>query len=102
MTAMTGRDTDSSAADPLAHLRAERDQLLAQRASLELELAQARHDIAIWRTTALEGWDTAAGTGGGGAFAGDEAAAMRATLSWRITRPLRMVRGQMGPSALRG
>ena len=86
-----------------AELIAERDRLLAELSEAREQLAQAQRDVASWRSTALNGWDAAAETGGagfGGGFGGDEAAAMRATLSWRITRPLRLVRRrQLGSPA---
>ncbi len=95
-------------------LAAARDELAAARESLSRttdELSRTREQAASaleaaigWRTRAVGAWaDRAAGGHAAvGAeldqlrdysrMAGDELAAMRATLSWRITRPLRAVR----------
>ncbi|WP_448061621.1 hypothetical protein [Cellulomonas hominis] len=84
---------------------AEVDALLTQVAGLEQEVAELRaaRDSALtelvrWRARAVEGWsEVAARAGRGLRDAGDgefidEVEAMRRTLSWRITKPLRAVR----------
>lgn len=66
-------------------------------AELESELERTRADLEMWRARALAGWSeaVAAGVGhprGDAAGLAAEIEAMRATLSWRITAPLRLVR----------
>ncbi len=74
--------------------------LSAERDALRTELAQLRAQVEHWRAAALDGWEQAAQEGGHH-VGGDEAAAMRQTLSWRITRPLRAVRRLLDARAAR-
>ncbi len=87
--------------DPLAPT----DDVIEQGAGLELEVAElraeldlARAELARWQTRAVDGWSeivARAGRGlqdaGDGEFI-DEVEAMRRTLSWRVTKPLRAAR----------
>jgi hypothetical protein len=66
-------------------------QLEEQRAALAGELAEAAKTIIQWRAAALQRWDAATG-GGQPSQAYRELEAMRNTVSWRVTRPLRAVR----------
>ena len=68
---------------------------------LEREVATLRSELVRWRGQVLERWAAATGgdSPGAGGAGGEEAtrlhaeiAAMRRTLSWRVTRPLRSVR----------
>ena len=83
----------AGAGDAVDRLRVELD---AMRAELAATQARLEH----WRTRAMDGWEQAAKVGGH-QFGGDEAAAMRQTLSWRITRPLRIVRRVLDARAAR-
>lgn len=60
-------------------------------------LAEAQAEAASWRSLAVDGWAQAVAELGPGRRGAEiqhaEAEAMRATLSWRITAPLRVVRG---------
>ena len=77
---------------------------LHHRANQELEVlrrrdadAQAlRAEVVRWRGIALERWSAAVSgpAGGGGDAARAELEAMRRTLSWRVTAPLRAVRNR--------
>lgn len=77
----------------------------AEVAELRAELDLAVADLERWRTLALDGWSTAeAGSAGTGTPSVGEAAlrreieAIQRTLSWRVTRPLRVARRlQLGP-----
>lgn len=71
----------------LRRLQASRDELGAQ-------LAQAAQSVMRWRAAALHRWGDAAGGGVQPALA-RELEAMRNTISWRVTRPLRAVRRRM-------
>ena len=66
-------------------------------AELEEQLARTEADLELWRSRAMVGWSQAVAAGGGhprGDAAGlaEEIEAMRATVSWRVTAPLRAVR----------
>jgi FkbM family methyltransferase len=62
--------------------------------ALEREVEDLRHDLVRWRRAAVDSWAGAVATHGGAAQA--ELDAMRQTVSWRVTRPLRAVRSRMG------
>jgi hypothetical protein len=62
--------------------------------ALEREIEDLRHDLVRWRRAAVDSWAGAVATHGGAAQA--ELDAMRRTVSWRVTRPLRAVRSHMG------
>jgi hypothetical protein len=66
-------------------------ELEQQQAALAGELAEAAKTIIQWRAAALQRWDAATG-GGQPSHAYRELEAMRNTVSWRVTRPLRAVR----------
>jgi hypothetical protein len=66
-------------------------ELEQRRAALAGELAEAAKTIIQWRAAALQRWDAATG-GGQPSQAYRELEAMRNTVSWRVTRPLRAVR----------
>jgi FkbM family methyltransferase len=63
--------------------------------ALEREIEDLRHDLVRWRRAAVDSWAGAVATHGGSA-AQAELDAMRQTVSWRVTRPLRAVRSRMG------
>lgn len=67
-------------------------------ATLEREVSAVRAELVRWRGAVLEHWSRAVTPVDDGSRA--ELDAMRKTLSWRVTRPLRVVRSlQMRPSA---
>jgi hypothetical protein len=79
----------------------------AGRPALAERAARAEADVARWRSLALKRWDEAVnGSTPTSAtwevsMLRDELNAMRATLSWRITRPIRVVRRMVPKTALR-
>jgi hypothetical protein len=66
--------------------------------TLERETEALRHDLLHWRRAALESWANAVASGAGedALRLHAELEAMRQTVSWRVTRPLRAVRSRMG------
>jgi hypothetical protein len=66
-------------------------ELEREHAALTAELAEAAKTIIQWRAAALQRWDVAA-SAGQASHAYRELEAMRNTVSWRVTRPLRAVR----------
>ncbi len=106
--AESGADNRSEASDPVETLRAERDTLsvereallaerdalLAERDALAESLAEATAAVVRWRSAALNRWEAAA-PGGLSLSAQQEIEAMRNTVSWRVTKPLRAVRTRM-------
>ena len=70
---------------------------------LEEEVALLRRELVRWRGAVLDRWAAAAGghvpSGAAQLGAVAELEAMRRTVSWRVTRPLRMVRGLTRPAA---
>ncbi|HSJ21018.1 MAG TPA: FkbM family methyltransferase [Nocardioidaceae bacterium] len=66
--------------------------------SLEAEVESLRHDLVHWRRAALESWGESVSAHGGPVATQLQAEleAMRETVSWRVTRPLRSVRSRMG------
>lgn len=71
--------------------------LQEQVAALTARIAELDAEVTTWREQALTSWtETVARTRYGldldAGFVSDEVAAMKATLSWRVTRPLRGVR----------
>jgi FkbM family methyltransferase len=79
------------------------DALVAQKErleSLDREVEELRHGLVRWRRAALESWAESAASHGGPAARElqEELDAMRETLSWRVTRPLRAVRSRLGSS----
>lgn len=75
------------------------DENLAQ---AKRDLAQATDDVVEWRSAALTRWaDSVAAASqqtdsDEAQHLRDELAAVRATVSWRVTKPLRAVRGRIG------
>jgi hypothetical protein len=84
---VTDQPTAPSEYGPLV---AERDALIAERDALVAELAEARQAAEDWRRAALSRWDEVAATAPAGP-AVSELEAVRNTVSWRVTRPLRAV-----------
>lgn len=66
----------------------------AELASLRAELEATRAERDEWRRRALSSWEQAADEAAAAADFGDaaEISAMRASLSWRVTSPLRAAR----------
>ncbi|WP_147794088.1 hypothetical protein [Cellulomonas sp. Y8] len=66
---------------------------------LERENARLTAEVGTWRTRAVDGWALTAaeamGSGGEAEHLAREIEAMRRTLSWRITKPLRLVRSRV-------
>jgi hypothetical protein len=81
---MTESSDPAVLARELAEARAECDRLRG-------ELAEATQSSVRWRAAALAGWNER-GQSSETSRMQREVEAMRATLSWRITRPLRVVR----------
>jgi hypothetical protein len=67
----------------------------AERDALQAELDDARRSVAHWRSAALRGWDGAVARGATRSGTQRELDALRDTVSWRVTRPLRAVRRRM-------
>lgn len=63
---------------------------------LQAEVGQLRSDLVHWRAAVLEHWVQAASGPPSGTDVNAELEAMRATVSWRVTAPLRAVRGGLG------
>lgn len=76
------------------YITAEHRALLAERDRLSAELAEASASVVHWRATALHRWQSGAAVAHVGA-AQRELEAMRRTISWRVTRPLRAVRRRL-------
>jgi FkbM family methyltransferase len=77
------------------------EELLARQQRLEAldrEVDDLRHALVRWRRAAVESWADAVASHGGAAATElqEELDAMRETLSWRVTRPLRAVRSRLG------
>jgi hypothetical protein len=66
-------------------------------------LARAENDAIRWRAVALAKWDELAAASGGTSAAAlhQELDAMRNTVSWRVTRPLRAARQLLPPARTR-
>lgn len=60
---------------------------------LEQEVAQLRGELVRWRGAVLERWSRAVAPAPADDGARDELEALKQTVSWRATRPLRAVRG---------
>ncbi len=94
---------------PLRTLRDERDRATTdlqtarqESAALQARVTDGAQETVRWRTAALQRWsDTAAHSAGETARVQAELEAVRRTLSWRVTRPLRTVRtlAATGPAA---
>ena len=78
--------------------RAERDEARREVAELTARRAEAVQEAVRWRTAALTRWNTAVGATDDAELrrARDEVEAIRRTVSWRVTRPLRAVRTRAG------
>jgi hypothetical protein len=80
-------------ADALSYPACSRDCFVsAHEQELTAALAQAQADLGTWRAAAVDSWARSA-TNLTSSAAAAELEAMRNTLSWRITKPLRSVRG---------
>jgi FkbM family methyltransferase len=63
---------------------------------LQDEVGRLRSDLVHWRAAVLEHWTRAASGQGPAPDVSAELEAMRATVSWRVTAPLRAVRSGLG------
>jgi hypothetical protein len=75
--------------------------LAAERDALATQLQTAAADVVRWRAAALHRWNAAA-AGADPGWAHRELEAMRNTVSWRVTRPLRAVRRRLPASRIGG
>jgi hypothetical protein len=75
--------------------------LVAERDALAAQLRTAAADVVRWRAAALQRWNAAA-AGADPGWAHRELEAMRNTVSWRVTRPLRAVRRRLPVSRIGG
>lgn len=77
----------------------EDDYTVAAADLLEQENARLAAEVRTWRARAVDGWALTAaeamGSGGEAEHLAREIEAMRRTLSWRITKPLRLVRARV-------
>ncbi|MGW6131530.1 hypothetical protein ACWFNE_16030 [Cellulomonas sp. NPDC055163] len=91
-TPVTGAGRDAAAPD--APPAEGQDALAARLAALEAQHDEALRQLVRWRARALDSWSTAASEHGGPDQDSlrRELEALRSTLSWRVTRPLRAAR----------
>jgi len=75
--------------------------LVAERDALAAQLKTAAADVVRWRAAALQRWNAAA-AGADPGWAHRELEAMRKTVSWKVTRPLRAVRRRIPVSRIGG
>jgi hypothetical protein len=75
--------------------------LIAERDALVAQLQTAAADVVRWRAAALQRWNAAA-AGADPGWAHRELEAMRNTVSWKVTRPLRAVRRRLPVSRIGG
>jgi uncharacterized membrane-anchored protein len=72
-------------------LAAQLEAARAECAQLRQELAEVSYSVVRWRAAALSGWNVRGSSAESGQVQ-RELEAMRDTLSWRVTKPLRVVR----------
>ena len=91
MTSAPEFGADADLAAELATVRAELAAVRAERDRLRAELDAAEESALRWRAAALAGWNEFGQSADSGQVH-REIEAMRNTLSWRVTKPLRVAR----------